>query len=67
MSSTDISPDSILAELGFETTDQMNEQLHLPPWVLREFSDDLRFTGGALAGLTQDEATTLIRQLSVKP
>ena len=45
----------------------MNEQLHLPPWVLREFSDDLRFTGGALAGLTQDEATTLIRQLSVKP
>ncbi len=45
----------------------MNEQLHLPPWVLREVSDDLRLTGGALAGLTQDEATTLIRQLSVKP
>jgi CYTH domain-containing protein len=57
----------ILAEVEFETSDQMNEQWHLPPWVLREVSDDLRFTGGALAGLTQDEATTLIRQLSVKP
>jgi CYTH domain-containing protein len=57
----------ILAEVGFETPDQMNEQRHLPRWVLREVSDDLRFTGGALAGLTQAEATTLIRQLSVTP
>jgi CYTH domain-containing protein len=45
----------------------MNEEWHLPPWVLREVSDDLRFTGGALAGLAQDEAKTLIRHLSVKP
>ena len=57
----------ILAEVGFETSDQMNEQWRLPPWVLREVSDDLRFTGGALAGLTQDDAATLIRQLSDKP
>ncbi len=57
----------ILAEVGFETSDQMTEQWRLPPWVLREVSDDLRFTGGALAGLAQDEAATLIRQLSVKP
>jgi CYTH domain-containing protein len=57
----------ILAEVGFETIGRMNEQWHLPPWVLREVSDDLRFTGGVLAGLAQDEATTLIRQISVKP
>jgi CYTH domain-containing protein len=57
----------ILAEVGFETSDQMTEHWPLPPWVLREVSDDLRFTGGALAGLTQDEAAMLIRQLSVKP
>jgi CYTH domain-containing protein len=57
----------ILAEVGFETSDHMNEQWHLPPWVLREVSDDLRFTGGALADLTQKEAATLIRQLSAKP
>jgi CYTH domain-containing protein len=53
----------ILAEVEFETSDQMNEQWRLPPWVLREVSDELRFTGGALSGLTQDEAATLIRQL----
>jgi CYTH domain-containing protein len=56
----------ILAEVGFETTDQMNEQWRLPPWVVREVSDDRRFTGGALAGLTQDEAAALLRQASVK-
>jgi len=34
----------ILAEVGFETSDQMNKQWRLPPWVLREVSDDLRFS-----------------------
>jgi CYTH domain-containing protein len=57
----------ILAEVGFETGDEMNEPWRLPPWVLREVSDDRRFTGGALSGLTQDEAAKLIRQLSVGP
>lgn len=39
----------ILAEVGFETTRDMNEQWELPPWVLREVSQDVRFTGGELA------------------
>ncbi|HEU6446475.1 MAG TPA: hypothetical protein VFL61_15585, partial [Gaiellaceae bacterium] len=56
----------ILAEIGFETDHQMNEQWQLPPWVVREVSDDPRFTGGALASLTPDEAALLLRQLSGK-
>ncbi len=56
----------ILAEVGFETSDQMREQWRLPPWVRREVSDDLRFSGGALAGLTRGKAATLLRQLSVE-
>jgi CYTH domain-containing protein len=54
----------ILAEVGFETADEMKQPFQLPPWVLSEVSNDVRFTGGALAGLTQDEAAQLIRQIS---
>lgn len=52
----------ILAEVGYEESDEMNEQWPLPSWVLREVSNDVRFTGGALARLTSDEAATLLRQ-----
>ena len=54
----------ILAEVGFETADEMAQPFSLPPWVIREVSDDVRFTGGALASLTADQAADLIRQLA---
>jgi len=50
----------VLAEVGFETSKEMNEQWQLPSWILREVSDDLRFTGGALAALAPDDAATLL-------
>ena len=53
----------VLAEVGFETPDEMDQTFDLPPWVIREVSDDIRFTGGALAGLTADRAAELIRQI----
>lgn len=52
----------VLAEVGFETPAEMEQTFALPPWVIREVSDDIRFTGGALAGLTADQAGELIRQ-----
>jgi CYTH domain-containing protein len=53
----------VLAEVGFETSDEMGRPFDLPPWVIREVSNDIRFTGGALAGLTEDQAAELIRQI----
>ena len=53
----------LLAELGFETPEQIDRVLDLPPWVIREVSDDQRFTGGALAGLSAVQAAELIRQV----
>ena len=49
----------ILAEVGFQTHDEMDRLLDLPPWVIREVSDDIRFTGAALANLTADQAAEL--------
>jgi CYTH domain-containing protein len=54
----------VLAEVGFETPKEIHRLLDLPPWVIREVSDDPRFTGGALASLTADQAAELIRQAS---
>jgi CYTH domain-containing protein len=56
----------ILAELGFESSKELKRKWPLPPWVSREVSDDVRFTGGALARLSTDDAATLLRQLSDK-
>jgi CYTH domain-containing protein len=53
----------VLAEVGFETPDEMEQTFALPSWVIREVSDDVRFTGGALAGLGADQAAELIRQI----
>jgi CYTH domain-containing protein len=53
----------ILAEVGFETSDEMNRPWHRPRWIAREVSGDIRFTGGALASLTRAEAATLLRQV----
>jgi CYTH domain-containing protein len=54
----------VLAEVGFETTDAMDQSFDLPPWVIREVSEDIRFAGGALAGLTGSQAAELIRQIA---
>lgn len=56
----------VLAEVEFATSARMDEQWRLPHWVLREVSDDVRFTGGALAGLAAAEAASFLRQLSAK-
>lgn len=53
----------ILAEIDFETREEMERSLELPPWVIREVSDEVQFTGGALASLTTDQAAELIRQI----
>jgi CYTH domain-containing protein len=50
----------VLAELGFETAEEMDQSISLPSWVVRDVSDDIRFTGGALAGLSAAEARELI-------
>src|SRR5205814_9205888 len=54
----------VLAEVGFDTTDAMDRPFDLPSWVIRDVSDDNRFTGGALASLTVDQAADLIRQIT---
>jgi CYTH domain-containing protein len=51
----------ILAEVTFEAAEEMARQWQLPSWVLREVSDDVRFTGGALAALAIGEVAELIR------
>ena len=52
-----------IAEVSFETDTEMVEPLGLPSWVGREVSDEIRFTGGALARLTARQADELVRQL----
>ena len=54
----------VLAEVGFETIQEMDQPVDLPSWVRSEVSDDIRFTGGALAGLSADQAAELIRQVA---
>jgi CYTH domain-containing protein len=54
----------ILAEIVFETSDEMKASGSVPPWVEREVSCQIQFTGGALATLTPQEATNLVHQLS---
>jgi CYTH domain-containing protein len=54
----------VLAEVGFETRHEMDQPFDLPAWVIREVSGDIRFTGGALANLTADQAAGLIRQIT---
>jgi CYTH domain-containing protein len=49
----------ILAEVGFEPSAEME----LPDWALREVSHDIRFTGGALAAMSPDEAAALMAEL----
>jgi CYTH domain-containing protein len=53
----------VLAEVGFDTTDEMSQPLDLPDWVSREVSEDIRFTGAALANLTSDQAAKLLREI----
>ena len=53
----------VLAETSFETEVELSEPLALPPWIVREVSNDIRFTGGALASLTGEQARALISGL----
>ena len=53
----------VLAEVGFDTRTEMEESLALPPRAIREVSGDVRYTGGALAGLTADGAAELLRTI----
>jgi CYTH domain-containing protein len=53
----------VLAEVEFETADEMEQSFDLPSWLLREVSDDVRFTGGALATRTPNQAAELIRRI----
>jgi CYTH domain-containing protein len=57
----------VLAEVGFETPEEMDRPLDLPPWLTCEVTNDIRFTGGALASLTPDQAAELIRQITPPP
>jgi CYTH domain-containing protein len=53
----------VLAELSFDTREQLEQPLDLPRWVVCEVGDDVRFTGGALAQLTRDEAAHLLQEV----
>jgi CYTH domain-containing protein len=50
----------ILAEVGYETADELEAHTELPGFALRDVSDDVRFTGGALASTTQVELAALL-------
>ena len=54
----------VLAEVSFASLDEMAQTIDLPPWITREVSDDIRFTGGSLAERTADQATELIREIT---
>jgi CYTH domain-containing protein len=43
----------VLAEVGFETTDAMDQSFDLPPWVIREVSET--FASPAVPSLASRE------------
>jgi CYTH domain-containing protein len=53
----------VLAETTFDTAEEVVLPLDLPAGVGREVSNDPRFTGGTLAGLSADEAAELLRRI----
>lgn len=57
----------VLAEVGFDTTEEMRGPLDLPTWLGAEVSNDVRFTGGALASLTAGQVAELIRAATRAP
>lgn len=50
----------VLAEVELETHAELSEPLDLPSWVIREVSDDARFTGGSLAAFDGERARALV-------
>lgn len=54
----------VLAEAEFDDGDEMR-RLAIPPWAIAEVTDDLRFTGGALAARTPDEIDAVLRTFGV--
>ena len=57
----------VLAEVQLGTSGEIDEPWPLPPWVSREVSDDVRFTGGALARLTPNAAARFVSGFSKRP
>ena len=53
----------VLAEVGFETDEDLEQRFVPPAWIVREVSNDVRFTGGALAALTSAEAAALLGEV----
>lgn len=49
----------MIAEAPYEADDA--RPTDLPPWASAEVSGDIRFSGGALAGLMPDQAAELLR------
>jgi hypothetical protein len=50
----------VLAEIGFSTIEEMEAYSQLPDFALRDVSRDVRFTGGALAFTSPEEAAQLV-------
>lgn len=53
----------VLAETDFETVEELELEIDLPAWVLRDVSTDERLTGGALAQLADEARASLVREL----
>jgi hypothetical protein len=53
----------VLAETDFETADELEQDVELPGWVVRDVSRDERLTGGALARLSEEGRAALVREL----
>ena len=53
----------VLAEVGYETEDELTMSRTLPAWLAREVSDDPRLTGAALAALDAPAAERLVASL----
>jgi hypothetical protein len=50
----------ILAEVGFATTDEWRQNRLLPEFAVRDVSRDVRFTGGSLAAMTEQQLVELL-------
>lgn len=56
----------LLAEAEFDSAAEA-DSLVLPPFIFREVSDDIRFTGGRLARASQDEVRAWLLEYGIAP
>jgi CYTH domain-containing protein len=54
----------VLAEVGFDTIEEMDAHKQPPDFTLRDVSHDVRFTGAVLAAMTPRDARRLLEGLS---